>query len=105
MKSKNPAWVGYFDETELLVAATRYYMGRMTISTCAFAADMAAAWPLIPDQIRQIIKRDLQDEFRRDSEARAKGDTWLPLGADCDREAWEKVRKAWIAYEATKQMR
>lgn len=105
MKEPNPAWVNYFDEAELLVAATRYYMGRMTASNIGFAADLASAWPLIPDPIRKIIKHDLQTEFRRDDEARAEGKQWKPLGADCDREAWERVRKAWIAYEATKQMR
>lgn len=79
----------------LLIAATRYFTGRMTIATCAFADELGKAWPEIPEETRNIIKRDLEDEFRRDDEARARGDQHKPLGMDCDRAGWEKVRAIW----------
>jgi len=28
--------------------------------------------------------------------ARAEGRTYRPLGMDCDRQAWEMVRQAWM---------
>ena len=88
-------WLDHFEPHMLLIAATRYFTGRMTIATCAFARELATAWPEIPEETRNIIKRDLEDEFRRDDEARKRGDQHKPLGMDCDREAWKQVRAMW----------
>jgi hypothetical protein len=84
-----------FDPHSLLIAATRYYVGRMTIGSCAFAQELASAWPEIPEDTKGIIRRDLERDFDRDDEARKRGDEFLPLGADCDRAGWELVRAAW----------
>lgn len=90
-----------FDTHSLIIGATRYYTGRMTIHACHFAKfELAPAWPLLPPGIRSIIRRDLEEEFGRDDEARARGDKYLPLGHDCDRAAWECVRAAWLAQDA-----
>lgn len=86
----------HFDPHTLLIAATRYFTGRMTISTVGFADELAKAWPDIPEKTRNIIQRDLQKEFEMDDLARENNDSYLPLGMDCDRAAWEKVRKAWL---------
>lgn len=94
MKSKTK-WHDYFDEREMIVSSFRYFLGRMTISTCAFAESLAKAWPVIEKGTRDIIKRELEKEFELDDIARLKKDQYQPLGHDCDREAWEKVRKAW----------
>ena len=42
-----------------------------------------------------MIQRDLEEEFRRDDEARIEGTPYLPLGMDCDRRAWDAVRLAY----------
>ena len=79
----------------LLIAAQRYYQGRRTIAAASFARELAEAWPTIPAHTRNIIKRDLSDAFKNDDKARARGETYRPLGMDCDRQAWEMVRQAW----------
>lgn len=101
MKKRTNKHLNAFDPHMLLIAATRYFTGRRTISTCAFARELAAAWPTIPEHTRAVIQRDLEEEFRRDDEARSKGQRqiYLPLGHDCDRESWEKVREAWKKME------
>ena len=86
----------HFDLHTLLIGATRYYTGRMTITACCFAEyELAKAWPRIPANTRAIIARDLEEEFRRDDEARIEGTPYLPLGMDCDRRAWDAVRLAY----------
>lgn len=83
---------------ELLVPATRYYMGRMTIGTTAHAHALATNWHEIPENVRKVIRTDLEDAFRRDDVMRADpacSAIYYPLGADIDRAAWEQVRKAW----------
>lgn len=86
----------HFDPHTLLIGATRYYTGRMTIAACCFAEyELAKAWPHIPANTRAIIARDLEEEFRRDNEARIEGTPYLPLGMDCDRRAWDAVRLAY----------
>lgn len=101
MKKRSPAcpdqWLHRFDAHSLIIAATRYYIGRMTIAACCFANELADAWPFLPVHARSIIRRDLSEAFERDDASRAANDSFKPLGMDCDREAWEKVRKAWQA--------
>ena len=46
------------------------------------------------EKMQNIIKRDLEEEFKRDDEARADGREFKPLGHDCDRASWEKLRLA-----------
>jgi hypothetical protein len=98
---RSSAWLDHFEPHMLIIAATRYFTGRMTIATCAFADELAKAWSEIPEETRNIIKRDLEDKFRRDDEARARGDQCKPLGMDCDRAAWEKVRAMWSNAEVS----
>ena len=90
-----------FDTHGLIIGATRYYTGRMTIHAGMFAQyELARAWPLLQPNTKAVIRRDLEDDFRRDDEARARGEKYLPLGHDCDRAAWECVRAAWLAQDA-----
>ena len=78
----------HFDLEELVHASFRYYLGRRTIATCAYARSLAAAWPLLSQSTRVMIGRELAHAY---AEA-ARNPDWQPLGADCDREAWDKVR-------------
>lgn len=84
-------------ESDWIIVAFRYYIGRMTISACAFASDLARAWDSLPTGTQRVIQRELEDKFQRDNEARAHGEKTYsyPLGADMDRQAWELVRKAY----------
>lgn len=92
------------DRDDLLVPATRYYMGRQTIAVTAHCEALAAAWPVLPKQIKDTIRRDLEDAFRNDDRMRADpvcSPSYYPLGADMDRRAWELVRSAWLADSAS----
>ena len=91
-----PYALRHFDPHMLLIAATRYFIGRMTIATCHFAQDeLAKAWPHIPQKTRAIIRRDLEEAFRDDDRDREQGASTRTMGWDCDRKAWEGVRAAW----------
>ena len=91
LKDKFPS----MSDSDWVIIAFRYFVGRMTIAVCAFASDLARAWDSLPAGTQSIIQRELEDKFRRDDEARASYDPYLPLGMDMDREAWELVRKAY----------
>lgn len=95
------AALALFDAHGLIIGATRYYTGRMTIHAGMFAQyELARAWPLLQPNTKAVIRRDLEEEFKRDDEARARGEKYRPLGADCDRAAWEVVRRAWQQEDA-----
>lgn len=81
----------------LVHAAFRYYLGRRTIATCAFARGLARVWGELGDDVQEMIALELDEAFAADDEYRSKGYSNLPLmlGDDCDREAWEEVRKAY----------
>lgn len=85
----------FFDKHFLIIAAQRYCIGRMTAASHGFACDLAMAWKHLPENTKSVIKEDIDDYFKRDDEARILGDKYKPLGMDCDREAWDKVRKAY----------
>ena len=90
-----------FDAHGLIIGATRYYMGRMTIAACHFARyELPAAWPDMQTGTKAVIRRDLESAFESDDNARARGQNYRPLGMDCDRKAWEAVRAAWLAQDA-----
>ena len=116
MKASDKKIVAYFPEagaSELVFWSFRYFLGRMSIAVSSFAESLAAAWPHIDPRFQSLIKKELEEEFRRDDEARvrreelkqkvkngeAKEDAiyqiYLPLGHDCDRESWQKVRNAY----------
>lgn len=80
---------------DLVFWAFRYFLGRQTIASGQFAEDLASAWPLLHEGIRALIRRELEEGFARDDAARAAGEQCKPLGLDCDRAAWEKVRQAY----------
>lgn len=82
-------------ESELAFWSFRYFLGRMTIQTCHFAEQLAKVWTQIDERHRCLIREELEHAFVKDDEARNANSKWLPLGMDCDREAWEKVRSAY----------
>ena len=97
--------------SDLVFWSFRYFMGRRTIQTCCFAEGLAAGWPYLSERVQTLIKGELEREFERDDRARVAFNAEVarikksgvgtmpfrdfPLGHDCDRQAWEKVRAAY----------
>lgn len=71
----------------------RYIIGRMSYAVSEWVDWCVQAWPEIPVSERAIIQRELEAAFERDDmlgkTARAH---FSPLGSECDREQWERVR-------------
>ena len=81
----------------MVIAAFRYCCGRQTYIVSDCADWLIQHWASFATNARKVIERDLEDEFNRDDEARANGNDHKPLGADCDRQAWERVRALWMS--------
>jgi hypothetical protein len=81
----------------LWLGSLRYYLGRQTYAVSDFCELLIQSWPTLPEALRSLIQRDIEGEFMRDDKARAiDGEhLFLPLGMDCDRAEWEKVRGLW----------
>lgn len=79
----------------MVIAAFRYCLGRMTYIVGDCADWLIKTWPLLSDQTKAIIKRDLEEAFARDDEDREAGRDCKALGHDCDRSEWSRVRKLW----------
>ena len=90
--TKEQAW-GF--QGLMAIAAHRYCLGRMTSIVGRCADWLCTEWANLPANVRTIIRRDTEEEFARDDEARERGDTYKPLGHDCDRREWERVRALW----------
>jgi hypothetical protein len=85
-------------ESELVFWAFRYFLGRQTIHTVVFARQLAEAWPLLEKKDQDMIRKELDATFARDDKIRRSPYSevyQLPLGRDCDREAWLLVRDAY----------
>ena len=79
----------------MAIAAVRYCLGRMTYITSDCSEWLLQQWPNIKPNARTVIRRDIDEAFARDDEARQAGDSYKPLGWDCDRAVWQKVRELW----------
>jgi hypothetical protein len=79
----------------LWVGATRYYMGRMSYAVSDFCNLLIGSWNELGENTKAIIQRDVEEEVVRDDESRKRGDSFHPLGHDCDRKSWEHVIKLW----------
>lgn len=90
-----------FDLPDLIMSATAYYLGRMTIQMHAFVEDLIASWDELPAGVKRYIIRIVDEEFERDSfcrqaymEGRRESDSF-PLGTDIDRAIWAELRSIW----------
>jgi hypothetical protein len=79
----------------LWLGAFRYYLGRQTYAVSDFCELLRSQWQTLPERTQMLIKRELENTFMRDDEYREKGSRFMPLGHDCDRAEWEKVRELW----------
>ena len=90
--SRQQAW----GSTEMMaVAAFRYCLGRRTGAVRECAEWLVNVWSILSPQNREVIQRDLEKAFEEDDVARADDSRLKPLGDNCDREDWEKVRALW----------
>ena len=79
----------------MAIAAFRYCLGRMTYIVGDCEHWIFANWEHFPPNVKKLIQREVEEEIKRDDEARAEGREHKPLGHDCDRAAWERVRTLW----------
>ena len=79
----------------MTIAAVRYCLGRRTYIVGDCVDWMREHWHAWTPNMRSVIQRDVEEEFRRDDEARARGDEYKPLGMDMDRKEWERARLLW----------
>ena len=79
----------------MALAAFRYCLGRMTYIVGDCEQWICANWEQFPRSVRQLIQREVEEEIQRDDKARAEGRDYKPLGHDCDRAAWIRVRSLW----------
>ena len=79
----------------MALAALRYCLGRMTYIVGDCERWIFANWEHFPENVKKLIQREVEKEINRDDEARERGDDYKPLGHDCDRAAWIRVRSLW----------
>lgn len=79
----------------MVIAATRYCIGRMTYVVNDCADWLIKIWPMLSQKTTSIIQRDIEEAFKRDDEDRESGRLYKALGNDCDRQDWERVRALW----------
>lgn len=80
----------------VVVATFRYCLGRQTYIVQECADWLLLHWPVIEQPVRDLIRRELERAFEQDDKARAgEAQGYKPLGWDCDREQWERVRSMW----------
>lgn len=85
-----------FDGNEqMVIAATRYCLGRMTYIVSECCDWLIKIWPELSIEVQTVIRRDIEEAFARDDEAREFSMQYFPLGMDCDRQQWERVRRLW----------
>lgn len=79
----------------MAMAAVRYCLGRRTYIVSDCKEWLINTWPIMPEDIKATIQRDIEEAFKRDDEDRENGREHKTLGHDCDRRSWENVRKLW----------
>lgn len=80
-----------------VVATFRYCLGRQTYIVQECVDWLMLHWPSIQKPVRTLIQRELERAFEQDDKVRAAGveGGYKPLGWDCDRQQWERVRALW----------
>ena len=88
--------VEHFDVEDLVMSATSYYLGRMTTLVETHCERLVKAWPTLSTGCQDYIRRVVETAFERDEAVKGGGELqYRPLGMECDRECWRKVRALW----------
>lgn len=88
-----PEWV--------IICTARYALGRMTYIVSCACDLLRETWPLLSEETKNILKRDIEAEFERAARMGRSPGIGHPLGMKCDVEEWEKVRLLWQSEEVT----
>lgn len=93
-------------QLDLWLGATRYYLGRMSASVDSFCTLLIQEWDTLPMSVRGLIRRDVEEAFARDDSQRyaATLSGPYPLGHDCDRDSWTRVRHLWATASPTMRL-
>jgi hypothetical protein len=77
--------------------ALQYHIGRMKYEVSEFADLVEQEWHNLPEEIKAMIKQEVERAFYYDCRDRMAKDNWdLPkLGDDLDRDEWMRIRKLW----------
>lgn len=81
----------------MALAAVRYCLGRSSYIVGDCADWLITIWPELSSDTRALIRRDIEDAFDQDDRARSAALHYKPLGDDCDRRQWERVRALWAS--------
>lgn len=76
----------------MVTAAFRYCLGRRTYIVGVCVDWIIEHWEAFSESTKELIKRELEEEFETDDRQRASGSVSGSLGWDCDRRDWERVR-------------
>ena len=78
-------------------AAFRYCLGRRTYIVGSCVDWIIFNWEKFPENVKNLIQRELEEAFGEDDKERLHNADakYLPLGHDCDRKDWERVRNLW----------
>jgi hypothetical protein len=79
----------------MATAAVRYCLGRRTYIVGACVDWLEKVWPLLPEQCRVVIQRDVEEAVTSDDDDRISGASYRHLGDDCDRAEWLRARRLW----------
>jgi hypothetical protein len=79
-------------QTTLWIGSFRYYLGRQTCAVSDFCDLLIQEWDNLPTHTQVIIINELENAFVRDDMDRSQGLKHLPLGMDCDRADWQRVK-------------
>jgi uncharacterized membrane protein len=79
----------------MVLAAFRYCCGQRTYIVSVCCDWLIDIWPFLDANTKSVIQRDLERDFELDDAARQIGESFKPLGWDCDRKDWERVRALW----------
>jgi len=86
---------GHWGNADLMVlAAFRYCVGQRSYIVHDCVNWLIANWSEFEESTRAIIRRELEDMFSRDV-----GTYYRPLGDDCDRAEWERLRTMYLSLD------
>jgi len=83
MPNEIPEW--------MILDSFRYAMGRMSYQVEITTAWLIDNWNTLSASLQEMIKKELDEELRRDAKARERSRENLPLGQDCDRAEWVRL--------------
>ena len=80
----------------MATAAVRYCLGRRTYIVGVCADWIIRNWDHFAPDTRTRIRADIEEAFELSERDKKAGGGYRPLGDDCDRADWERVRKLWM---------